>query len=234
MFDCEKNSCSFKRKFKLFVFIIFVLTCLFGFAGCLHEHQWISATCHSPKTCEECGLTVGSEKEHNWISATCESPKRCLDCGQTVGYKAEHSWMGGNKTTPKHCRWCDELGPFSLPQSGTVFIGEDLYRNSELTIKSSTYDSCYIKLKGTSGKDVFSFFVRAGDQITVKVPAGNFYVYFSYGTDWYGTDKLFGEETTYAKDDELLNFKKYTWEYTLMPMIGGNFTETKIDAEEFK
>ena len=126
------------------------------------------------------------------------------------------------------------MQPLSLPKNGQVFIGNDLYRESERSIKSSSGESCYIKLKGSSGVDVFSFFVRAGCSVTVSVPSGYYYVYFSYGKEWYGTEYLFGPNTTYAKDDELLDFKNYTWEYTLEPVYNGNFSETPVDEDEFK
>ena len=109
----------------------------------------------------------------------------------------------------------------------------DLELTSELTIRSASGESCYIKLKDSAGNDVFSFFVRAGDSITVAVPSGYFYVFFAYGDEWYGPESLFGPDTTYGKDDELCDFENYTWEYTLYPTYDGNFSETPISADEF-
>lgn len=125
------------------------------------------------------------------------------------------------------------MEPLELPASGTVFIGRELSCESSLTINSKSDKSCYIKLKNAHAEDVYSFFVQAGDSIAVPVPVGQFYVYFSYGSNWYGTEHVFGPETTYAKDDELLDFENYYWEYTLYPTANGNFTETPIDPNEF-
>lgn len=127
-------------------------------------------------------------------------------------------------TTPK---------PSKLPENGHVFIGAGLDRESEITIKSSTRNSCYIKLKDTRGNDVFSFFVRSGCTVTVDVPAGRYYVYFAYGDEWYGTSKLFGENTVCAKDDDLMDFSNYTYTYTLYPVSNGNFSETPISIDDF-
>ena len=207
---------------KTFILSALLMACLFS--GCTHQHVWEEASCYSPKTCIECGETEGTIAEHHWSSATCLSPKQCTECGKTEGKSRGHSWSSGSATTPRICKKCNEMEPLALPYSGQVFIGEDLYRESELTIKSSSFESCYIKLKGSSGIDVFSFFVRAGTSVTVTVPSGYYYVYFSYGNEWYGTEYLFGPDTTYAKDDELLDFKNYTWEYTLQPMYNGNFS----------
>ena len=200
----------------------------------LAEHIWISATCNEPKHCKKCGITEGDKTNHNWISATCEKPKHCSICNEIVGSPKGHSWSKGSSTKPKICKNCKDMRPTDLPKNGQVFIGKNLSRKSELTIKSKTSDSCYIKLKNSSGKDVFSFFVRAGCSATVSVPKGKYHVYFSYGNDWYGTEYIFGPDTTYSKDDELLDFNMYTWEYTLYPVYNGNFTETPIDANEFK
>jgi hypothetical protein len=125
------------------------------------------------------------------------------------------------------------MEPLKSPENGEILLGKNIYCNSELTIRSSTSEACYIKLKNSNGYDVFAFFVRPGSTATVSVPDGYYYVYFAYGNDWYGTEYIFGSETTYAKDDKLLDFENYTWSYTLYPSIGGNFTETPISADEF-
>ena len=197
-------------------------------------HDWDRATCTEPKQCSICGQTEGEPLFHKWVDATCTSAAYCSRCYTTSGTPIDHNWTKAKSNTPSECLNCGEMRPLDLPKSGKVFTGANLNRGSKLKIKSSSEKSCYIKLKNTRGKDVFSFFVRAGETVNMSVPQDNFYVYFSYGTDWYGTEHLFGPKTTYTKDDELLNFKKYTWEYTLYPTQNGNFKETPIDAEEFK
>ena len=120
-----------------------------------------------------------------------------------------------------------------MPANGQVFVGKNSYCGSELTIHGSTTQSCYIKLKDANKNDVYSFFVPAGETTVAPVPTGYYYVYFAYGTDWYGPEYVFGSGTTYAKDDELCDFTNYTWEYTLYPIQDGNFSETPIKADEF-
>ena len=125
------------------------------------------------------------------------------------------------------------MEPLPLPKSGKVFLGSTLDCGSSLTIKSSSNQACYIKLKNANKSDVFSFFVRAGEEVEVPVPEGKYYVYFAYGTDWYGPKYLFGSETSCSKDDELLDFSAYYFEYPLYPVTNGNFSETPIDLSEF-
>ena len=179
------------------------------------------------------GLLTGCAHEHVWADASCFSPETCISCGETVGEPLGHRWVDATETTPRMCTECGEMEAFQLPKTGQVFLGANLRRDSELTIEGGSDRSCYIKLKGTTGKDVFSFFVRAGESITVAVPKGYYYVYFSYGTEWYGPEYLFGDGTVYAKDDEICDFENYVWTYTLYTSANGNFTETPISADEF-
>ena len=125
------------------------------------------------------------------------------------------------------------LTPVSEPQSGTILSGFAVIGGSELTITASGGESCVVKLKNSSGATRLSFYVRAGDTVTVGVPAEYLYVYFASGDTWYGTSNLFGEHTSYSMDEEILDFTAYTWEYTLYPVTNGNFSETIIDASDF-
>ena len=185
---------------------ILALVLVFSLCSCGHQHTWIDATCTEPKTCSQCGETEGSALGHSWIEQT--------------------------ETTPKMCQMCSEMEPMPIPQNGQVFIGNDLPRWSELTINTSD-ESAYIKLKDTSGKDVFSFFVCANQSTTVEVPAGNYYVYFASGNEWFGPEYYFGEKTSCSKDSELIDFNNYTITYTLYKVTDGNFSETPISMDEF-
>lgn len=126
------------------------------------------------------------------------------------------------------------LTPVSEPQSGAILAGREVYDGSEITVTASGGESCVVKLKTRSGTERMSFYVRAGDTVTVGVPAEYLYVYFASGDTWYGTTHLFGEKTSYSMDDEICDFTEYTWEYTLYPVTNGNFSQTPIDEDDFK
>lgn len=125
------------------------------------------------------------------------------------------------------------LTPVSEPKSGAILSGIEVYDESEITITASGEESCVVKLKTSSGVTRLSFYVRAGDTVTVGVPAECLYVYFASGDTWYGWSNLFGEYTSYSMDDEMCDFSRYTLEYTLYPVNNGNFSETPIDASQF-
>ena len=196
-------------------------------------HDWEKATCTEPATCTRCGKTMGEPLGHDWDSATCTQPKTCKRCGETMGSAYGHEWIKETETTPKMCSRCGEMVPKALPETGEVITGNNLGGRSTITIKSSSSESYYIKLKDTSGQDVMSFFVRAGESTTVYVPERKLQVFFACGQDWYGTAYLFGDDTSFSKDDDFVDFSQYTITYTLYPVTNGNFTETEISPDEF-
>ena len=126
------------------------------------------------------------------------------------------------------------MKPIPRPSSGTILSGKG-YDESEITVTASSSYDYVVSLKNHLGITCLSFYVRAGDTVTVGVPRNFFYVYFASGKEWYGYGKglMFGEKTAYSKDDELLDFLEYTWEYTLYPVNDGNFSETPSNADEF-
>lgn len=119
------------------------------------------------------------------------------------------------------------------PRSGEILLGQEDFYGSELTITASGGSSCVVKLKTSAGTTRLSFYVRAGDTVTVGVPDEYLYVYFASGDTWYGDKHLFGSNTSYSMDDEIKDFTQYTWKYTLYPVAYGNFSETPIDPEDF-
>ena len=128
-----------------------------------------------------------------------------------------------------------DLTPVAEPASGTILSGSEVYNAAQITIHASSGNSCVVKLKTRSGTERISFYVRAGDTVTVGVPSEYLYVYFATGNTWYGRADLFGSKTKYSMDDDLRYFEKgKSWIYTLYPVSNGNFSQTAIDADKFK
>lgn len=127
------------------------------------------------------------------------------------------------------------LKPVPMPASGEILSGEETKWRSEITVTASFGSSYVVTLKDSNESEVITFFVRSGDTVTIGVPKKKLYVYFASGDKWYGYGRglMFGEDTVYTKDDELLDFSKYSWEYTLYPITNGNFTETPSTENEF-
>lgn len=69
-------------------------------------HNWKEATCDTPKTCADCGQTVGEPIGHNWLEASCTAPRGCTVCGITEEEALGHKWQEANCTAPKLCTEC--------------------------------------------------------------------------------------------------------------------------------
>ena len=91
---------------KQFLFTGYVLLMGTLLTGCGKAHVWEEATCTSPKTCTECGITEGEALGHTWIEATCTSPRTCSVCGATEGEASGHTWIEATCDSPKTCSVC--------------------------------------------------------------------------------------------------------------------------------
>lgn len=144
-----------------------------------------------------------------------------------------YGYTSGTEKTDSSTSPKKEIVIDRVPYTGEILEGNVYPNGSQIKVTGSSDADCVVKLKNISGDTVVSFYVRSDETATVGVPAELMYVYFASGDTWLGTSKLFGELTYYSKDENLLDFTKYTWEYTLVPRTDGNFTETPVDASEF-
>lgn len=142
--------------------------------------------------------------------------------GYDAGYKEGYA---DGQSAPK---------PVARPVSGTILVGRE-YDGSILTVTADSTSNYVVSLKDSEHRTYLSFFVRAGETVTVGVPSKYLYVYFASGKTWYGYGQslMFGENTVYSKDDEIKDFTTYEYTYTLYPVSDGNFEETPSNANEF-
>lgn len=93
-----------KRMFLLITAVV----CVFVLAGCKCKHQWVDATCETPKTCSKCDEVEGSSLGHAWVEATCTTAKTCKTCGLISGEALGHDWAEATCTAAKTCGICGE------------------------------------------------------------------------------------------------------------------------------
>lgn len=62
---------------------ILIMGCMLS--GCCMSHEWIEATCTSPRVCSKCGETSGEVKGHEFEEANYQQPATCTECGLTEG-----------------------------------------------------------------------------------------------------------------------------------------------------
>ncbi|MBR3767668.1 MAG: hypothetical protein IKL10_05455, partial [Clostridia bacterium] len=82
-------------------------------------HDWETATCMTPETCNNCGKTKGKALGHNWVDATCLLPETCLVCGEINGEALGHV-MGEAVLEVEWEPTCEETGRYKYNYYCTV------------------------------------------------------------------------------------------------------------------
>ena len=96
-----------ERKMKKKILLGVVLgTIMLFMTGCCMQHEWVTADCVVPQTCNKCGKTEGDALGHKWEDATCASAKTCTVCGKTEGDALDHKWEDATCTDAKTCTAC--------------------------------------------------------------------------------------------------------------------------------
>ena len=72
---------------------------------CKHENL-NEGNCDAPKTCADCGKTLGEATGHTWVDASCDAPKTCSACGATEGAALGHNWLDATTEAPMTCEFC--------------------------------------------------------------------------------------------------------------------------------
>ncbi len=114
-----------------------------------HGHNWVAATCTSPKKCARCGMTSGNALGHTFSPATCTSPKKCLRCGITQGTAPQHSWAPATCTEPRKCRRCGRPSGEPLGHSWSAWITVKNPTSVTQGVKKRTCNRCGIEQTAT-------------------------------------------------------------------------------------
>lgn len=86
------------------------------------------------------------------------------------------------------------------PNTGEIYHNDN-YISSQTDLKViNSYDvATYLKLYSDNGDLVCSFYIRAGKNATVHVPAGTYTLNRAFGTMWFGPEDMFGDDGTYYR-----------------------------------
>lgn len=111
-------------KYRNIVLAVILLIVLM-LAGCACEHEWMSADCLNPQTCEKCGEVGEPALDHDWLAATCTDPQICRRCGKTQGAPLDHDWINATCLAAQTCSRCSETQGDPLGHSyGSWSFGE--------------------------------------------------------------------------------------------------------------
>lgn len=134
--------------------------------------------------------------------------------------------------------------PLPIPISGKIFYENPYFnkRIAPLTIDASGEPRSthfYVKLRFSQARTpILTFFIRGGTKKTIDIPLGTYEILYASGTEWYGTDLLFGPNTNYYLADEVFKFYEEDdyvngWTITLSKQYNGNLDIDPISADEF-
>ena len=144
---------------------------------------------------------------------------------------------GGQATNePTPAELDAHLTPRVLPAtgSGQVFFSDRPV--GRISIKTrATGAHVWIKVVNyPSQRKVAAFFIRSGGSFTVNVPRGTYQIKMASGKTWYGSQDLFGSQTSYSMADDTFPISSGDeWSVELIPQVHGNLREKTIDAVDF-
>ena len=106
-------------------------------------------------------------------------------------------------------------------------------------VRTSTGSDYYIKLvEPSSQRTILTAYVRGGRYFETEAPLGTFELRYAAGKTWFGTERLFGPETTTHRADAALHFVREPDGYLgveveLILQAGGNLPTTRIPRSQF-
>lgn len=132
-----------------------------------------------------------------------------------------------------------DLKPVSTPANGKILKRPKDEMLAPLTIHTTGDKYYFFSLMKVGYSDSYmSFFGHGGKTIEVDVPIGVYKIYYATGETWYGTNDLFGPETSYYRCGDYFIFTKDDesykgWVLTLYPVVDGNMDSESVSADDF-
>lgn len=127
-----------------------------GTTLCIHNYS--DATCTTPKTCNNCGITVGSVNGHIFSDATCTAPITCTECGETEGSALGHDYVAGECARKNNGEICGDYDPSYCPK--LYFTGDMSAMTDKKDVRNITFEyrsadqilngAAKIKIQGSS------------------------------------------------------------------------------------
>ena len=132
-----------------------------------------------------------------------------------------------------------EVKPKPTPFTGYMDLKDISEAVVPFQLKTPSDGNNYlIKMENNHTQVSYRFFVRSGDVLETKVPVGVYSIKYAYGKNWYGSQNLFGEETSYVQLNESFNFSFDGYKYNgytveLIKQLNGNLKSNPIGSEQF-
>ena len=179
------------------VLLLSVILLMGLLAGCECEHQWMSADCLTPKTCEKCQAAEGEVLGHDFAPSSCVVPETCTRCGVTRGDALAHDFLSANCSEPETCLLCGQTQGEPLGHSfGDWTVENDTMRHiCHVCWEAETVPVDYnlIVARRLTGHWDFVEGMKDGQRIALNVEEGKLGAYLRFSGDQTGT--LYRDET---------------------------------------
>ena len=110
--------------------------------------------------------------------------------------------------------YSESLSPKVQPQTGILYSSSSETNSVPFKVIASSKVNYYILLC-QGNKIIKSYYIRAGEILSVKVPSGGYTIYFAYApstSTWFGTESLWGTHTSYYRFSKTFPFSEgYTY-----------------------
>lgn len=118
-------------------------------------------------------------------------------------------------------------------------VGERLAPLTVETTDSSNYCIVLEPLDAVArANGQMAFMILAGEEVDISVPLGEYEIFYTTGTTWYGNEDYFGKESGFYKCDGTFDFDADDqsvngWTLTLYAVPNGNLETDKIPQKDF-
>ena len=118
-------------------------------------------------------------------------------------------------------------------------VGERLAPLTVETTDSSNYCIVLEPLDAVArANGQMAFMILAGEEVNISVPLGEYEIFYTTGTTWYGNEDYFGKESGFYKCDGTFDFDADDqsvngWTLTLYAVPNGNLETDKIPQKDF-
>lgn len=118
-------------------------------------------------------------------------------------------------------------------------VGERLAPLTVETTDSSNYCIVLEPLDAVArANGQMAFMILAGEEVDISVPLGEYEIFYTTGTTWYGSEDYFGKESGFYKCDGTFDFDADDqsvngWTLTLYAVPNGNLETDKIPQKDF-
>lgn len=140
-------------------------------------HEWLEATCTSPKKCVLCGKTEGEALGHTWIEATYDSPKTCSVCGATEGSPLPKPPAQIELSTPLPYNFDEYFG------ASETFLYNASITQMDINVEETNIGKVKVLLnysgsmneQGEYSSNFFEFYLKIKDENDVVIESHHFY-----------------------------------------------------------